>query len=81
MPITLEMKTTDPEEMKLAVRYWAMSETGEFVEKVMDLVPFRDITHSGTLAAHVRTWCRAYDENLTCRDCGTYLEVTSRSAV
>ncbi|MDH0745420.1 hypothetical protein N5D61_03550 [Pseudomonas sp. GD03842] len=81
MPIKLEMKTTDPEKMELAVRYWAMSETGEFVEKVVDLVPFRDIVHSGTLAAHVREWCRAYDENLTCPDCGACREVTSRSAV
>lgn len=81
MPIKLEMTTIDPEESRLAARYWAMSDTGEFLEKVMDLVPFRDIVHSGTLAAHVRTWCRAYDENLTCPDCDGCLEVTSRSAV
>lgn len=79
MPIQLEMRTDDPEERQLAVRYWAMSESGEFVEKVMDLVPFRDILHGGSLAAHVREWCCAYDENLTCRDCGASLEVKSRS--
>jgi hypothetical protein len=79
MTIKLELMTTDPEEVQLAVRYWAMSDTGEFVEKVMDLVPFRHITHSGTLASHVRQLCRAFDENLTCRYCDGYIEVKSRS--
>lgn len=79
MPIKLEMLTSDPEEKALAVRYWAMTEDGEFKEKVIDLVPFRDIAHSGSLAGHVREWCRAFDENLTCRYCSAIMEVKSRS--
>ena len=79
MTVKLEFLTTDPEAMQLAVRYWAMSETGEFLEKVIDLVPFRHITNSGSLAAHVRELCTAYDENLHCPYCDECLEVKSRS--
>jgi hypothetical protein len=81
MTVKLELMTDDPEERQLAVRYWAMTETGEFEEKVIDLVPFRHITHSGTLAAHIRQLCRAYDENLICPYCDAPMEVKSRSAV
>lgn len=81
MTVKLELMTDDPEEKQLAVRYWAMSESGEFLEKVIDLVPFRHINHSGTLASHVRQLCRAFDENLTCPYCEASMEVKSRSAV
>jgi len=79
MTVKLEFLTTDPEAMQLAVRYWAMSESGDFLEKVIDLVPFRHITNSGALAAHVRELCTAYDENLRCPHCDEGLEVKSRS--
>jgi hypothetical protein len=79
MTVKLEFLTTDPEAMQLAVRYWAMSEAGEFLEKVIDLVPFRHIAKSGSLAAHVRELCTAYDDNLRCPRCNEGLEVKSRS--
>ncbi|WP_346829933.1 hypothetical protein ABDX87_23005 [Pseudomonas abietaniphila] len=81
MTVNLELMTDDPEERQLAIRYWAMSNTGDFLEKVIDLVPFRHITHSGTLASHVRELCRAFDNNLTCPHCDACMEVKSRSAV
>lgn len=80
MTIKLDWLTSNAEEMELAKRYWAMNDDGDFLEKVNDLVPFRHITQSGTLAAYVRQLCKAFDENLVCRHCNGCMEVKSRSS-
>lgn len=63
MTVRLEFLTKDPDEIELAKRYWAMDETGAYIEKVKDLVPFRNLTQSSFLSSHVREYCVAYDEN------------------
>lgn len=81
MAIRLELRTQDPEEIAFIHRYWATNELGAFVEKVNDLVPFREITQGGAIAAWVRERCTAYDEHQPCSTCGEPIEITSRSEV
>lgn len=52
MAVKLEFLTQDLEEIALATRYWAMDEDGVYLEKVSELVPFREITQSGLIAKH-----------------------------
>ncbi|MCQ2995769.1 hypothetical protein NLO95_16800 [Pseudomonas syringae] len=79
MAVKLKFLTQDPEEIALATRYWAMDEDGVYLEKVSELVPFREITQSGLIAKHVRTLCQAFDENQACRKCDGPVLVTSRT--
>lgn len=79
MAIRLELHTEDPEEITFIQRYWATDEYGAFVEKVNDLVPFREITQGGAIAAFVRQRCTAYDENQPCKSCAEPIEISSRS--
>lgn len=78
MAVRLEFLTQDPDEIRLAVRYWAMDEEGEFFERVSDLVPFRDILQSGQIAKQVREYCFAYDENQCCHICQGVVRVYGR---
>lgn len=50
MAVRLEFLTQNPEEMELAIRYWATDKEGAFLERVADLVPFREIIQSGQIA-------------------------------
>lgn len=79
MAVRLEFLTQDPEEIALARRYWAMDEDGVYLEKVSELVPFREITQSGLIAKHARLFCQAFDENQVCRTCEGPILVTSRT--
>ncbi len=79
MAVRLEFLTQDPEEIALATRYWAMSEDGVYLEKVSALVPFREITQSGMISKHVRSFCQAFDENQACNKCKGPVLVTSRA--
>ena len=47
MAVRLEFLTQEPDERALATRYWAVDEEGVFLERVADLVPFREIIQSG----------------------------------
>jgi len=78
MTVRLEFLTKDPDEIELAKRYWAMDETGAYIEKVKDLVPFRNLTQSSFLSSHVREYCVAYDENQLCSLCNGPVLVTKR---
>jgi hypothetical protein len=80
MAVRLEFLTQDPEEIALARRYWSMDEDGVYLEKVNELVPFREFTQSGLIAKHVRTYCQAFDENQACNKCEGPILITSRSA-
>ena len=79
MAIRLELHTEDPEEIAFIQRYWATDEDGAFIEKVNELVPFREITQGGAIAAFVRQRCTAYDQNQPCKTCGAPIEISSRS--
>lgn len=79
MAVRLEFLTQDPEEIALATRYWAMDEDGVYLEKVSELLPFREITQSGLIAKHARTFCLAFDENQACNKCEGPILVTSRT--
>jgi len=79
MAVQLEFLTQDPEEIDLATRYWAMDQEGVFLEKVSELVPFREITQSGLIAKYVRTLCKAVDLNQACRKCEGPILITSRT--
>ncbi|MCY1396614.1 hypothetical protein D9M71_115930 [compost metagenome] len=79
MAVTLEFLTQDPEEIELATRYWAMDEDGAYLERVADLVPFRDIIQPGLIAKQVRQYCLAYDQNQVCCRCGQPIRVGGRT--
>lgn len=79
MAIKFEILAADPEIISLIQRYWAANELGEFIEKVSELLPFREITNSNALASFIRTHCKAFDENQTCSLCGELLSIANRS--
>lgn len=79
MAVQLEFLTQDPEEIALATRYWTMDEEGVYLEKVSELVPFREIIQSGLIARYVRTLCKAVDLNQACRKCEGPILITSRT--
>jgi len=43
MTVRLEFATQDLQEIELAKRYWAVGQDGAYVERVADLLPFRQI--------------------------------------
>ncbi|NIE77313.1 hypothetical protein F3J45_23030 [Pantoea sp. Ap-967] len=80
MAVTLEFLTTDPEEIELATRYWAMNESCEFLAPLKELVPFRELTQSAQLAKFVRKIATARDHNHVC-ECGKLIPASARSDV
>ena len=81
MAVRLEFLTQDPDERALATRYWATDEEGVFLERVADLVPFREIIQSGQIAKKVREYCDAFDENQTCNICDGPVRINGRADV
>lgn len=81
MAVRLEFLTQDPDERALATRYWAADEEGVFLERVADLVPFREIIQSGQIAKKVREYCDAFDENQTCNICNGPVRINGRADV
>lgn len=79
--IELTFHSTDPDEMSLAQRYWAMDENGKFRESLTALLPFRDISTANRLVNLIREIAQAHDNNQICPNCGGFEEVTSRSHV
>lgn len=79
MPIRLQLLTEDPKEIELIERYWAMDESGQFLEKVSALSDVLEMGQGVTLAGFIRQRCRAFDENQVCPQCGELIEVRSRS--
>lgn len=80
MAVKLELLTTDPEEIELATRYWAMDESCEFLEPLKELVPFREIKQPAQLAKYVRKISIAHDQNHLC-ECGKFMRANGRSDV
>lgn len=56
-----------------------MDEEGAYLERVSDLVPFREITQPGAVAKFVRQICWAYDENQVCRVCNEAMLINGRA--
>ncbi|HBO5876376.1 TPA: hypothetical protein L4615_004736 [Pseudomonas aeruginosa] len=79
MAVRLEFETTDSQEIELAKRYWAMDEEGAYLERVADLLPFREITQASMVAKFVRQICTAYDENQTCPKCDGQIQIGGRT--
>jgi hypothetical protein len=79
MAVKLEFLTQDSEEIALATRYWAMDDEGAYLERVANMVPFRDIQQSGQIAKRVREFCIAFDENQQCYLCGNLVEINGRT--
>lgn len=78
MAVRLEFFTEDAEEIELAKRYWAMENNGKYIEKVKDLVPFRNLIHAGLVSEYISKFCSAYDENTTCLVCGNAVLIRNR---
>ncbi|WP_060498575.1 hypothetical protein [Pseudomonas sp. NBRC 111133] len=79
MAVRLQFLTQHPDEIALAMRYWAMDEEGAFLERVAELVPFRDVIQSGQIARQVREYCLAFDENQCCYLCDGPIRVSGRA--
>lgn len=54
MPIRLQLLTEDPKEIELIERYWAMDESGQFLEKVSALSDVLEMGQGVTLAGFIR---------------------------
>lgn len=78
MAVKLEFVTIDPAEIELAQRYWAMSEQGEFLEVLKDLLPFRELKQPAQLKKYVAQPCIAYDMNHLC-SCGQPIRASGRT--
>ncbi|MBC3270214.1 hypothetical protein HU765_09775 [Pseudomonas sp. SWRI81] len=79
MAIRLELLTEDPKEIELIQRYWAINESGQFLEKVNALSEVLQLPQGVTLAAFIRQRCRAFDENQMCPECDEWVEIRNRS--
>ncbi|MBX8572893.1 hypothetical protein K5D36_24750 [Pseudomonas cichorii] len=56
-----------------------MDELGAYLERVADLIPFRDVNQSGQLAKLIREYCIAFDENQSCCLCTGPINIKSRA--
>ncbi|WP_374439251.1 hypothetical protein [Pseudomonas panipatensis] len=79
MAVRLKFQTTDSQEIELAKRYWAMDEEGTYLERVADLLPFREINQASMVAKFVRQICTAYDENQICPKCDGQIQIGGRA--
>lgn len=79
MTIRLQLLTEDPTEIELIQRYWAMDESGQFLEKVSALSEILQLPQGVTLAAFIRQRCTAFDEKQICPQCEEQVEIRNRS--
>lgn len=79
MAIKLQMLTEDPKEIELIERYWAVDESGQYLEKVSALGGVIEMAPGVTLASFIRQRCKAFDENQVCPECAELIEIRSRS--
>ncbi|MCJ7957876.1 MAG: hypothetical protein MUW57_15345 [Pseudomonas sp.] len=79
MAITLQILTEDPKEIELIERYWAMDDSGGFIEKVSSLSDVLEMPQGVTLAGFIRQRCRAFDQNQICPQCEERVEIRNRS--
>lgn len=79
MAIKLQMLTEDPKEIELIERYWAIDESGQYLEKVSALGGVIEMAPGVTLASFIRQRCNAFDENQVCPKCAELIEIRNRS--
>lgn len=79
MAIKLQMLTEDPKEIELIERYWAVDESGQYVEKVGALTDVIEMAPGVTLASFIRQRCNAFDDNQVCPKCAELIEIKNRS--
>ncbi|WP_411389226.1 hypothetical protein [Pseudomonas sp. MPB23] len=79
MAIRLQMLTEDPKEIELIERYWAVDESGQYLEKVSALEGIVEMAQGVTLASFIRQRCNAFDENQVCPKCAGLVEIKNRS--
>ncbi|UII73553.1 hypothetical protein LVW35_10435 [Pseudomonas sp. HN11] len=79
MAIKLQMLTEHPNEIALIERYWAVDESGQFLEKVSVLADVIQMPQGVTLASFIRQRCTAFDENQVCPQCAELIEIRNRS--
>lgn len=79
MAIKLQLLTEDPKEIELIERYWAVDESGQYLEKVSALAGIIEMAQGVTLASFIRQRCNAFDENQVCPTCAELIEIRNRS--
>ena len=79
MAIKLQMLTEDPKEIELIERYWAVDESGQYLEKVSALTDAIEMAPGVTLASFIRQRCNAFDDNQVCPKCAELIEIKNRS--
>ncbi|AZE60504.1 MULTISPECIES: hypothetical protein [Pseudomonas fluorescens group] len=79
MAIKLQMLTEDPKEIELIERYWAVDESGQYLEKVSALTDVIEMAPGVTLASFIRQRCNAFDDNQVCPKCAELIEIKNRS--
>lgn len=79
MAIKLQMLTENPQEIELIERYWAVDESGRYLEKVSELGGLIEMAQGVSLASFIRQRCNAFDENQVCPQCAALIEIRNRS--
>lgn len=79
MAIKLQLLTEDRKEIELIERYWAIDESGQYLEKVSALEGIIEMGQGVTLASFIRQRCNAFDENQVCPECAGLVEINNRS--
>jgi hypothetical protein len=79
MAIKLQILTEDRKEIELIERYWAVDESGQYLEKVSALEGIIEMAQGVTLASFIRQRCNAFDENQICPKCARLVEIKNRS--
>ena len=79
MAIKLQLLTEDTQEIELIERYWAVDESGQYLEKVSALAGIIEMAQGVTLASFIRQRCQAFDENQVCPQCAELIEIRNRS--
>ncbi|KMN16123.1 hypothetical protein [Pseudomonas weihenstephanensis] len=79
MAIKLQLLTENPKEIELIERYWAVDESGQYLEKVSALAGIIEMAQGVTLTSFIRQRCNAFDEHQVCLKCAELIEIKNRS--
>lgn len=77
--LQLDIYAVEADEIKLVERYWGMDRQGHFLEKVSDLLPFRDLNTPQKLNDFINTISTLWDNRCTCSVCEQGIPIKARS--
>lgn len=79
--IEFEIYSDSPADEKLVARYWAMDESGKFIDNVSGLFPYGSIRNTQQLVKYINEISLAWDTRQICQRCQGFNTIRSRSDV